>query len=92
MVAEYLIQSYLRLTPLLPEMFPYPGRVQPEKVYHTAEGAAMAALAATCVLPPPIAPMPPQIFNMNPTSYENVDNVDWAALAQQWIHMNKVNL
>ena len=30
------------------------------------------------------------VFNMNPASYENVDNVDWAALAQQWIHMQDI--
>lgn len=29
---------------------------------------------------------------MNPASYENLDNVDWAALAQQWIHMQDVAL
>lgn len=26
-------------------------------------------------------------MDMNPSSYENLDNVDWAALAQQWIQM-----
>lgn len=27
---------------------------------------------------------------MNPASYENIDNVDWAALAQQWIQMQDI--
>lgn len=75
-------------------MYPYPTRIQPEKVYHTAEGhaaaLAAAAAAAACIIPPPLPPQIPPIalnFNMNPASYENVDNVDWALLAQQWIQM-----
>lgn len=78
-------------------MFPYPGLQQPpEKAYHTAEGAALASAAAlasgSCVvLPPP----PPQIqmqFNMSAAAYANIptENVDWAALAQQWIQMRDV--
>lgn len=38
------------------------------------------------MVPRMTAPLPP-VFSMNPASYENAENVDWAALAQQWIHM-----
>lgn len=29
-------------------------------------------------------------MDMNQATYENLDNVDWAALAQQWIHMQDI--
>lgn len=73
-------------------MFPYPAGLQSEKAYQTAEGAALASAAAlaasSCVLPPQI----PLQFNMSAAAYENIpnENVDWAALAAQWIQMRDV--